>query len=313
MKLVASRPVLFLLGPTASGKSSLAIKLAEELGAHIINGDSVQAYEGANIGSSAPSPTDFQKVPHHLYGWVKAPQELTAAWYRAAVLEKIKELNATFPLAPLIVVGGSGFYIDALIYGLAATGETPVQLKNQIRAELETPEGRQILWSELKARDPLYAGRIHKNDVYRLGRAIEVLRTGQATPSTLFERRKKIEFPYELRLVALERDRHDLVERIKIRTRLMLHAGLVDEVQSLLRNAPPNWAPLRSVGYKQVVMMLQGKLQADQLEDEIVLRTAQLAKRQRTWLNGCNDLTRIAGEVEIRQVLDLWPQAMNKV
>jgi len=276
--------VSFLLGPTAVGKSAMALDVAKSHGAVILNGDSVQCYHGARIGAAAPTDLELASVPHHLFGFLKPPEELNAARYRQEVLVQLSQL-ASEGHHRVLIVGGSGFYLDTLLFGLSAAPDVESKLKMEIGESLKDPEQRQKLWVELVAGDPDYAEKIHINDTHRLGRAIEILRTSSSSkPSQLFERNFKPDFPLPFQAIALELDRETLLQRIQLRTDKMLEDGLVEETKSLRTAAGnPQWGPLRAVGYRETGLMLDGQMTRGELSAAISVSTRQLAKRQMTW------------------------------
>src|SRR6185312_163592 len=166
--------VVFVVGTTASGKSDLALKLAQKFSGAIINCDSIQLYQNLNIGSAKPTQEERALVPHFLFDVVPEGQEITAGQYVKLCEETLKKIEKQFPVA--FVVGGTGFYFQALEKGMYPTGHADEAMKQQVEEELSTPDGALQLYEELKAKDPIAAQRIFPNDHYRLGRAIELMR-----------------------------------------------------------------------------------------------------------------------------------------
>lgn len=274
--------VLFLMGATATGKSDAAVRLALKAGAKIVNCDSVQVYEGLRIGSGQPTEQDKRGVQHYLYDYVAPPREMTAGAYKV----DFENLMKTFsPEDRVILVGGTGFYFQAVEKGMFEVPEVSDALREALEAEAETADGYARLREELKAGDAASFERIHEADRYRTLRALGILRAGGRKPSEL---RKEMEaatppFPYPLLKCGYRREGDELKARIAKRTRSMIERGLIEETKSFLERGLGAWAPLSSVGYKETASFLrEGKTEA-WLFDEICLRTGQLAKRQRTW------------------------------
>jgi tRNA dimethylallyltransferase len=276
--------VIFVVGPTASGKSDLALNLAERNQGAIVNCDSVQLYKSLDIGSAKPSADDFKRVPHFLFDFVDEGEEITAGFYQRQFFATMKELENQFPL--VFVVGGTGFYFQAIEKGMYPTGAADAEVTRQVEAELLEAGGPERLYQELKSRDPEAAAKISANDHYRIARAVEMMRV-HGKPVTEIKKEfadKAAPFPYPLLKLGIRGSREELAPRVERRTQKMLETGLLDEVRALLDRGLENWGPLQSVGYKESVDFLQGKIpDVRQLQALIVQNTLRLAKRQRTW------------------------------
>jgi len=282
--------VLFVVGPTGSGKSDLAVSIAES-GAiegiqnpEIINCDSVQFFAGVDIGAAKPGPDLLKRAPHHLVGHLPVGTRYSAGDFQRDALQVITR-GGTY-----LAVGGSGFYVQALEKGMYEVPEVPLEIRSQLAIEVGAPEGLKNLYEELSQRDPHAARKIASADRYRILRALEILRTHP--DGTLTEIRARFRTaqpvrPFTFRKVGVFCSRERLRERIKTRTRQMLERGLIDEVTRLRGELRAlglsEWAPLRSVGYREAQEYLDGVLARDQLEEAIVTSTMQLAKRQMTW------------------------------
>lgn len=275
-------PVIFVVGTTASGKSEWALRLAQEFGGVIFNCDSLQVYKRLDIGTAKPSLEERSLVPHHLFDYVSPPKEMTAGQYHRDFFEEIDKIPSG---TPVFVVGGTGFYFMALEKGMYPVLPVPEEIQKAVLVDLEKEDGPARLHQELMAADPEYGAKIHISDRYRLGRAIELLRS-QGRSVTEIQREfseSQAPFPYPLLKVGPSWDRDVLKERIYLRTRKMLASGLIEEVRGLLDEGLESWAPMSSVGYKETLSFLRGDLREDQLLEEIAKNTRQLAKRQRTW------------------------------
>lgn len=285
-----SRPrLLFVVGATATGKSDLAVAIAEKATApapQIINCDSVQFFDGVEIGAAKPGPELLARARHHLVGHVPVGDDYTAGDFRRDALR----LMAENPLPSWLAVGGSGFYVQALEKGMYDVPEIPAGLREELESEAARPGGLGRLYDELKTRDSDAAAKIAGADRYRILRALEILRAHPA--ETLTEIRARFASlqppaPFSAAKIGIYCSRERLRERVVGRTRAMLARGLIREVESLRASLKDqglkDWAPLRSVGYNEVQKFLDGQLRRDELEPAIVTSTMQLAKRQMTW------------------------------
>ncbi len=289
--------VVFVVGPTASGKSELALRLAEKFQGAIVNCDSIQLYQSLNIGSAKPSPEEFKRVPHFMFDVVPEGQEITAGWYQRNFFETLKQLEGKFSI--VFVVGGTGFYFQAIEKGMYPIGAANPEIQKQVEAELEEEGGAERLFQELSTQDPVTAKKISPNDHYRIGRAVEMMRThGRAVSEIKKEFDEAAEpFPYPLLKLGIKADREKLTPRVELRTRKMLDTGLLDEVRGMIAKGLREWSPLLSVGYKECLDFLEGRLTDEkQLFDLIVQNTLRLAKRQRTWFQRDTDIQWISPE-----------------
>jgi tRNA dimethylallyltransferase len=276
---------IFLMGPTASGKTALALALAERWPLSLISVDSALVYRGLDIGAAKPDRAILARHPHALIDIRDPEQAYSAAEFRADALAAMAAARAAGRM-PLLV-GGTGLYFAALERGLSALPTADAEL----RARLAEEAGR-IGWAAMHARlatlDPVAAARIHPNDPQRIGRALEVIELS-GRPLSAQQGQGGARLPYRvLKLVVAPSDRVELHARIAERFRAMLAAGLVDEVRAL-RARPGLSADLpsmRAVGYRQCWQFLDGALAAGDLEAAGIAATRQLAKRQYTWLRG---------------------------
>jgi tRNA dimethylallyltransferase len=274
-----------LTGPTSTGKTSLALKWASEKpNLEIINADSLLVYRGLDIGTAKPQPHE-KCVPHHLLDLVDPDEPFTAAHFVKHTQHAIEDIHRRGKRA--LIVGGSGFYLKALLFGLWQVKTIECLPQNN---SLRTNED---LYRELLQQDPLSARRIGIHDRYRLVRSVDLLHTQGKTPSQLqAELSSGMDEHFELWII--DRDPQELQKRIEIRTELMLQTGLLEETQRLIAHYPKSFA-LKAVGYAQVSAYLHYRPQVQGrkitpglkgLSEEIQLATRQLVKRQRTWLKG---------------------------
>lgn len=272
-------PLPVLVGPTASGKTDVAIHLALALDAEIVSIDSRQIFRGMEIGSAAPTPEQCRRVPHHLVGELDPEAGMTAGDYGRRVRERVAGIRGRGREA--VLVGGSGLYLRAALGGLDEGLPRDPSLRERLR-ERARREGPEALHAELAARDPGSARSIAPRDAQRITRALEILHLTGSPPSLLRTRGRGHTLP--ARIAVLDRDREELRRRIRRRVEAMIDAGLEEEVRGLLaRGLSADSAPLKSVGYAETVAMLRGELERDAWPEAVVRNTGRFAKRQRTW------------------------------
>ena len=279
----ASEPLLVVVGPTATGKTALAVRLAEERGGEIISADSVQIYRHFELGTGKPSAEERARARHHLIDEIEPDSAVDAARWAELAAERIGEVRARG--REPIVCGGSFLWVRALLYGLAEAPPADANVRARHR-ELAERSGRAALHAELARLDPESAARLAPNDFVRVSRALEVHElTG--VPLSRFQAAhgfRSLRYPVKLLGVARARDELDLL--IAARVRAMLDAGWVEEVRALLAAGYETARPMGAVGYKQIAEGLRrGTLPADgELFDSIRRATRVFARRQRTWL-----------------------------
>ncbi len=306
-------PAIFLMGPTAAGKTDLALELARTLPCELISVDSALVYRGMDIGTAKPDRATLAEFPHRLIDIRDPVESYSAAEFRADALTAMAEITARGRI-PLLV-GGTMLYFKALLEGLADMPSADPQVRAELQARAES-EGWQALHCELMAVDPESAARIHPNDPQRLIRALEVYRVSGLTMTAHRERQAAQnpggsapgggQFPYTVAQLAIAPARRQVLhERIAQRFDTMLEQGFVAEVERLRQRSDlhPGLPSIRAVGYRQVWDYLEGSVNEAQMRERGIIATRQLAKRQFTWLRGwagiewldslaCDNLTR---------------------
>lgn len=276
-------PLLVVVGPTASGKSELALRMAESAAGEIVNADSVQVYRYFDIGSAKPTATELARVPHHLVGVVEPTTPLDAGQWCALADAAIRDIIARGRTP--VVCGGTFLWVKALLYGLAPAPPADRQVREAHRQLVER-EGRASLHQRLELVDAAAAARLNPNDFVRVSRALEVFElTGR--PLSDFQADHGFRAPrYSARLVGVAQDRATSDQRIRDRTRAMFQAGWVDEVRELVRRGFGGTRPMLSVGYRQIAEALAAPAPLDlaELELSVYRATRVFARRQRTWL-----------------------------
>ena len=278
------RPVLCLMGPTASGKTDLAVALHEALPVDIVSVDSVMVYRGMDIGSAKPEPEIRARAPHRLVDILDPAEAYSAARFREDALREIRAIHAAGRV-PLLV-GGTMLYFRALFGGLSALPSADPAVRSRLEAEA-AGRGWPTLHARLAEVDPQAAARIHPNDPQRIQRALEVYELTGRPLSALQVAGAGETPPYRfVKLALAPAERSVLHERIARRFRQMLETGLVEEVEGLFRRGDlhPGLPSIRAVGYRQVWQYLAGELDREAMVERGIIATRQLAKRQFTWL-----------------------------
>lgn len=292
MQQQAAPRVLVIAGPTASGKSELALELAERLDGEIVCVDSLTVYRGLNIGSAKPSAADRARIPHHLLD-IRDPHEpFTAADFRQEAARAIDGIIARGKRP--ILAGGTGLYLRILLGGLAeAPGQNPA-LRQQLKVRA-AEEGAHVLLEELRAVDPVTAATLHPNNVVRIIRALEVYHDSGVALSRHQDRHGFRQRPYIALQYLLNPPRDILYQRIETRVDRMLRSGLIDEYRRLLQSGVPNNAkPLLAIGYKEVKDLLEGSITEEELPALIKRNTRHYAKRQITWFKREQEMLPVA-------------------
>jgi tRNA dimethylallyltransferase len=274
------RRLLVIVGPTASGKTELAVRLAEAIGGEVVGADSVQVYRRFDIGTGKPSAEERARAPHHLVDVVEPLEPMDAAQWALRAEGAIDDIIARGK-TPL-VCGGAFLWVRSLLFGLAPTptADTRVRERHRVTAEAQ---GRAALHAELARVDPETAARLAPNDFVRVSRALEVHELTGVPQSQWHAQHGFREPRYEARLVGVQRSPDELSARISERVAAMLRAGWIDEVQALLADGFGAARAMRSVGYRQIADALENDATAE-LAEKIVRATRIFARRQRTWL-----------------------------
>ena len=283
-------PAVLLMGPTASGKTSLALALARVLPVEIVSVDSAQVYRGMDVGTAKPSASEREGVPHHLVDIIDPTEAFSAARFRVDALKLMREITARGCIP--VLAGGTMLYFKALREGLSELPDADEGLRAQIDVEAAA-RGWPALHAELSKVDPQTAARLKPNDAQRIQRALEVFRVSGEPMSQLLERRKRAALPFRLiELALVPSDRGELHRRIEARFDAMLKSGLVEELSSLRKRYAlrPDLPSMRCVGYRQAWQFLEGEIDRGELRNRGIFATRQLAKRQLTWLRASRGL-----------------------
>ena len=275
---------VFIMGPTATGKTDLAIALAEELPMDIISVDSAMVYRGLDIGSAKPDQATLARAPHRLIDICDPAEAYSAGRFRDDALAEMAQITAATRV-PLLV-GGTMLYFRTLQQGIAALPDADAEVRQQLDDEANS-KGWEYMHQRLAKIDSESAQRIHPNDPQRIQRALEVYEITGKTLTEFWREQGGDELAYRrVKIALMPPDRIDLRKMIELRFDAMLDAGLVDEVEKLYRrdDLNPELPAIRAVGYRQVWAMLAGEYDVKTMREKAIIATAQLAKRQMTWL-----------------------------
>lgn len=277
-------PAIFIMGPTASGKTDLAIDLCEDYPFELIGVDSAQIYKGMDIGTAKPDEATLKRAPHHLISFLDPSESYSAAEFRHDALAEMQSITAAGKIP--VLVGGTMLYFRALENGLADMPDADPTVRAALTEEAER-HGWQALHDRLARIDPVAAARIHPNDPQRLQRALEVYELTGLTLTEHHNKAKADALNYRvLKLALIPSDREWLRQRAALRFELMLKAGFLDEVKALYERGDlhENLPAIRSVGYRQAWDYLAGNTDFNEMQNRAIVATRQLAKRQLTWL-----------------------------
>ena len=292
---------IVLIGPTAVGKTSLSLALAERFLCEIVNMDSMQIYRYMDIGTAKPTPEERARVPHHLIDFVDPAEDYHVARYVDDANQAMDSMAAGNRL-PLLV-GGTGLYLKGLVEGLFKIPSISAETRKQVGREL-LDRGNREVYQELQRIDPESAARIHPNDTQRISRAIEIFRATGLPWSVHLKKQKeqaaRKRSDSDILKIGLTRNREILYERINERTRIMIEQGLVEEVKKLLAMGyGPELNSMRSIGYRHMVNFLQGRWGWDEAIELLARDTRRYAKRQYTWFRRDRDIHWFAPEQQI--------------
>ena len=273
--------VIVICGPTASGKTALSIELAKKINGEIISCDSMQIYKYMDIGTAKPTLEEQKEVKHHLIDFVEPNQRYSVAEYKKDAEKSIEEILSKGKTP--IIVGGTGLYVDSLIYGIEYPEiELDEEYRKQLEKEIEE-KGLESLYNKAKEIDSKAMEKISPNDKKRIMRVVEIYKaTGKTKTEQEIESRTH-EVKYDYKVFAIKMDREKLYERINKRVDLMVKKGLIEEVQNILKKYDKFPTAMQGLGYKEVVEYLDGKTTKEEMIDKIKMETRRYAKRQITW------------------------------
>ena len=286
--------VIVICGPTASGKTSLSIELAKQINGEIISADSMQIYDEMQIGTAKPDEEEMQGIKHYLIGNIKPTTRYSVSEYKIDAINAIEEILQKGKTP--IVVGGTGLYVNSLIYGI---DYPEVETDLEYRAELERiveEKGLEYLYNKAVQIDPEAMQNISKNDQKRILRVLEIYKETGKTKTQLEIESRKNGIPYDYKVFALNMPREILYDRINQRVDIMIQKGLVEEVKKLYNKYGEKLTTaMQGIGYKEVVEYLKGNLTKEEMIEKIKMETRRYAKRQLTWFRKNKEIKWIDG------------------
>ena len=291
--------IILISGPTASGKSSFGIRLAKKINGEIINADSMQVYKQFKILSARPSPKNYQKVRHHLYGFHDVKKNFSTGDWLKLVIKKIEEVKKRKKTP--ILVGGTGLYFKALTDGLSKMPKIPLKIRNQIRA-LQHEIGQKKFYQQLLKIDPISQNKIKPNDTHRSLRAYEIKFYTQKSIHNYFKNTKSNFKEIDFYKIYIDFPRQDLIERIKLRTEQMINSGAINEVKNFIKlKVKKDKSVNKAIGINEIKQYLKNEKDLHEISEQISIKTRQYAKRQSTWARG-----------NMKTWLRLKPKHLNK-
>lgn len=310
---MSKNKIIVLTGPTAVGKTSLSIKLAKAINGEIISADSMQVYRGMDIGSAKIMPEEMEGVKHYLVDVLEPTDEFNVFVFKQMAMEALSEIYAKGKIP--IIVGGTGFYIQALLYDI----NFEVEDNTQIRSALEMKAaqiGPEALYEELKSRDPEYASTLHYNNVKKVIRALEYIALNGKKFSEHNEEERQKESPYDFRYFVLNDVRQNLYDRIDLRVDLMMKNGLLEEVKNLYdKGYTRSLNSMQGLGYKELLDYFDGLCTLDEAVEKIKLESRHFAKRQLTWFRRERDVIWVQKdkfEYDDEQIIDFMLGEINR-
>jgi len=301
--------LVVILGPTASGKTSLSLALAEKFSGEIVNCDSVAIYREFDIGTAKPNAAERARAPHHLFDIVDPTEEMTAGEYARRARQVLAEINSRKHLP--VVVGGTGLYLRALLEGLFPGPQRSEELRERLRNRAAKHRS-DYLHRILRRLDRTASEKIHANDAPKLIRAIEVCLSAQQKMTELWQQGRDPLQGFRILRLGLDPDRAALYERINQRAQRMFASGLIDETQTLLQKYGAAARPLASLGYRQAVQFLRGEVTREQALQAAQQAHRNYAKRQMTWFRREPEVHWLRGfgdDVRIQQTAEAWVSA----
>lgn len=300
--------VIVICGPTASGKTSLSIELAKQINGEIVSCDSMQIYKDMTIGTAKPTKEEMDGIKHYLLDFVSPDQRYSVAEYKKDAENAIEKIISEGKVP--IVVGGTGLYLEALIYNIEYQNiEEDMEYRNKLY-EIEREQGLSKLYEMASKIDSKAMEKISPNDKKRICRVLEIYHLTGKTKTELEEESRKNEPKYNYKLFGITMDREKLYERINLRVDIMINQGLLDEVKNLLEKYNNFPTAMQGLGYKEVVEYLNGLITKDEMIDKIKMETRRYAKRQITWFKRIENIIWLDGlnktEENVNSIMEVY-------
>lgn len=298
--------IICIVGPTASGKTGLAIELAKKIDAEIISADSMQIYKGLDVGTAKVTKEEAQGIPHHLIDICNIDDNFSVAEFKQMCYDKIEEIRSRGK--NVIIAGGTGLYINAVVYNMNFNEEVvDLEYRNELE-NIAKEKGNNYLHSMLEKIDPITANKIHKNNVKRVIRAIEMAKNVKLKSIHMLEEEERIQKEngeYEFVIFCINQEREYLYNRINLRVDLMLKDGILDEAKKIYdMKLPNNNTCMQAIGYKEFFPYFEGKITLDEAIDTLKKETRHYAKRQMTWFNNKLECIKLDGSKQKNELVD---------
>lgn len=301
--------VIVIGGPTASGKSNIAVELAKKINGEIISADSMQIYKNMDIGTAKVTEEEQQGIKHYMIDIVSPEKRYSVSEYKQEAEKKIEEILAKGKTP--IVVGGTGLYIESLIYGIEFQEEKFDEEYREKLNNIADQQGLDTLYEKAKGIDPEAMQKISKNDRKRIIRVLEIYhKTGKTKTQQEIESRKK-EVKYNYKIFAITMDREKLYSRIETRVDKMIEDGLIEEVKQIKEKYNEFPTAMQGLGYKEVVQYLENKLSKEEMIETLKKETRHYAKRQLTWFRKYKEIIWIDGQNDVSSNLKIIMEQMN--
>ena len=297
--------VIAVVGPTASGKTALAIELAKRHNGEVVSCDSMQIYKSMDIGTAKPTPDETEGIPHHMIDVVEPSENFSAADYAPMAKAAADDILARGKTP--IFCGGTGLYLDSVLTANDyADAETNLELRASLLADAER-DGADALWMRLCEVDPVSAEAIHPNNVKRVARALEIYLSSGITKTEWDKRSRTKPAPYDAVIIALDRDRNELYSRIDRRVDIMREAGLENEVRTLVESGrlPRSCTAAQAIGYKELIAAFDGEIGIDEAFELIKQSSRRYAKRQITWFKRNPAVNWIKSEENFEDIVNI--------
>lgn len=304
------KKVIAIAGPTASGKTALAVELAKKINGEVISGDSMQIYKDMSIGTAKPTVEEMDGVPHYLIDFVSPDERYSVADFKRDAEEKIEYVLSRGKVP--ILCGGTGLYIDTLVLGIDYPEiELDQEYRDELMKKAESEEGLKELYEEAKSIDPEAMEKISENDKKRITRVLELYKATGKTKTELEKISRSNGVKYDYRVFAIDMDREKLYDRINRRVDIMIEQGLIDEVRNVIDKYDKFPTAMQGLGYKEVVEYFDGKLTKQEMIDKIKQETRRYAKRQLTWFRKNKNIVWIDGLDDRNKNIDLIISNVN--
>ena len=302
--------VIVIVGPTASGKTSLSIELAKKINGEIVSCDSMQIYKDMNIGSAKPTQEEMQGIKHYLIDVARPDERFSVAEYKRQAEIAIEEILSKGKVP--IVIGGTGLYADSLIYGIEYQEIVfDEKYRNALEIQAQTEDGLKILYTQAKKIDEEAIKKISENDKKRIIRILEIYHQTGKTKTELESESRKNEVKYDYKVFAINMDRQVLYDRINKRVDMMIENGLIQEVDTLIKKYKTFPTAMQGLGYKEVVQYFNNELTKEEMIDKIKQETRRYAKRQLTWFRKNKETIWLDGQLGNENNINIILEEIN--